>query len=56
MAVLLVKELNRWQVIDAFDIAIEVALFAMAVLLVKDLKMALRRKTAVVIAFSLRLP
>ena len=37
------------------DIALEVALFVMAILLVKDLQMELKRKIFVVTAFGLRL-
>ena len=46
----------RWDIIGAIDIATEVALFAMAILLVKDLKMDISKKTFVVVAFGLRLP
>ena len=46
----------RWQIISTFDILIEVALFGMSILLVKDLKMRLRRKAFVIAAFALRLP
>ncbi|KAL8923699.1 MAG: hypothetical protein Q9208_004451 [Pyrenodesmia sp. 3 TL-2023] len=46
----------RWDIIGAVDIATEAALFAMSVLLVKDLKMDISRKAFVVTAFGLRLP
>ncbi|KAL8752043.1 MAG: hypothetical protein Q9199_006009 [Rusavskia elegans] len=46
----------RWDIIGAIDIATEVALFAMAILLVKDLKMDVSKKSFVVVAFGLRLP
>ncbi|KAI4112533.1 MAG: hypothetical protein LQ345_006332 [Seirophora villosa] len=47
---------TRWDIIGAIDIVTEVALFAMAILLVKDLKMSISRKVFVVLAFGLRLP
>ncbi|KAI4228446.1 MAG: hypothetical protein L6R36_001637 [Xanthoria steineri] len=46
----------RWDIIGAIDIATEVALFGMAILLVKDLKMDVSKKSFVVVAFALRLP
>ncbi|KAL8887479.1 MAG: hypothetical protein Q9215_004954 [Flavoplaca cf. flavocitrina] len=46
----------RWDIIGAIDIATEVALFAMSILLVKDLKMDTSKKSFVVIAFGVRLP
>ncbi|KAK3169736.1 hypothetical protein OEA41_009120 [Lepraria neglecta] len=51
-----VATVDRWKIIGAFDIAIEVALFAMPILLVKGLKMALVRKITIVVVFGLRLP
>ncbi|KAL8671178.1 MAG: hypothetical protein Q9168_004313 [Polycauliona sp. 1 TL-2023] len=46
----------RWDIIGAIDIATEAALFGMSVLLVKDLKMDVSKKSFVVVAFGLRLP
>ncbi|KAL8769758.1 MAG: hypothetical protein Q9209_004374 [Squamulea sp. 1 TL-2023] len=46
----------RWDIIGAIDITTEVALFAMAILLVKDLKLDISKKAFVVIAFGVRLP
>ncbi|KAL8999920.1 MAG: hypothetical protein Q9169_001326 [Polycauliona sp. 2 TL-2023] len=46
----------RWDIIGAIDIATEAALFGMSILLVKDLKMDVSKKTFVVVAFGLRLP
>ncbi|KAL9013964.1 MAG: hypothetical protein Q9173_001362 [Seirophora scorigena] len=55
-ALVSVQKLTRWDIIGAIDIVTEVALFAMAILLVKDLKMSISRKGFVVLAFGLRLP
>jgi hypothetical protein len=46
----------RWQVISAFDIAFELAMFAMSIYLVWDLQASLDMKGTVVFAFSMRLP
>jgi len=46
----------RWDIIGGIDIASEIALFGMSILLVKDLKMDVSKKAFVVIAFGLRLP
>ncbi|CAF9920580.1 MAG: hypothetical protein HETSPECPRED_004291 [Heterodermia speciosa] len=46
---------TRWRIINSMDIALEVALFVMAILLVKNLQMELKRKIFVVTAFGLRL-
>ncbi|KAL8692562.1 MAG: hypothetical protein Q9224_003931, partial [Gallowayella concinna] len=46
----------RWDIIGAVDITTEVALFAMSILLVKDLKTDVSKKAFVVVAFGLRLP
>lgn len=47
--------MTRWKVINGMDIALEVALFVMSILLVKNLQMELKRKIFVVTAFGLRL-
>lgn len=46
----------RWQVVSAFNIIFEVALFGMSILLVVGLRMPLARKSMVIAAFGLRLP
>ena len=48
-------QVTRWRIINSMDIALEVALFVMAILLVKNLQMELKRKIFVVTAFGLRL-
>jgi len=48
--------LVRWQVISAFNIITEAAVFSMSIYLVIGLHMSLARKSMVVIAFGLRLP
>lgn len=53
---LILLQVIRWNIIGAVDIASEVALFAMSILLVQDLKMDFGKKAFVVIAFGLRLP
>ncbi|KAL8728264.1 MAG: hypothetical protein Q9166_005504 [cf. Caloplaca sp. 2 TL-2023] len=51
-----IQQIVRWDIIGGFDIATEVALFAMSILLVKDLKMDVSKKIFVVTVFGLRLP
>ena len=46
----------RWQIIGAFDVVTEAALFGMAIFLVQGLRMPLRLKVFVVGAFAIRLP
>ncbi|KAF2141108.1 uncharacterized protein K452DRAFT_229461 [Aplosporella prunicola CBS 121167] len=47
---------TRWNVVGALDIATEVSLFGIAILIVSRLHMALRLKALVILAFGLRLP
>jgi hypothetical protein len=49
-------QFSRWQFITALDIATEVILFSFSLSLVSGLKMALGRKSIVVLAFAARLP
>lgn len=49
-------ELLRWEIIGAFDVLTEVALFAMAIYLVLDLRITLQLKVFVVLAFAFRVP
>ncbi|KAL8809619.1 MAG: hypothetical protein Q9200_003254 [Gallowayella weberi] len=51
-----VQKVIRWDIIGAIDMATELALFAMSILLVKDLKTDVSKKAFVVIAFAMRLP
>lgn len=46
----------RWQVITAFDVITEVALFATSTYLLFGLQMSLEKKFVVILAFGLRLP
>ena len=46
----------RWQVISAFDIAIEIALVGMVIYLVWALQAPVMKKAIVVGAFAFRLP
>ncbi|MCJ1469213.1 hypothetical protein MMC07_007846 [Pseudocyphellaria aurata] len=46
----------RWQLVGAFDVITEFALFAMAVYLVVDLRITLQLKIFVVLAFAFRVP
>ncbi|MCJ1269405.1 hypothetical protein MMC22_009297 [Lobaria immixta] len=46
----------RWQIIGAFDVLTEAALFAMAIYLVLDLRITLQLKVFVVLAFTFRIP
>jgi hypothetical protein len=48
--------LIAWEVITAFNVAIEVLIFAMPVWLVWDLQTDLSKKVTVVLVFSMRLP
>jgi hypothetical protein len=45
----------RWETVAAFDITIEVALFAIAVYMAQSLRIRADRKLVVIFAFSLRL-
>ncbi|KAN0096809.1 hypothetical protein V8E51_015614 [Hyaloscypha variabilis] len=48
--------LVRWQIVTAFNIISEAAIFGMSIFLIFRLKMALSQKSIVVIAFGMRLP
>ncbi|KAE9371832.1 hypothetical protein N431DRAFT_377866, partial [Stipitochalara longipes BDJ] len=48
--------LVRWQIVTAFNIISEAAIFGMSIFLIFGLKMALSQKTIVVSAFGMRLP
>ena len=48
-------QLARWQVVTAFDIITELAIFSNSVFLVKGLQLALEKKITVTSAFGLRL-
>ena len=56
LADILILQFLRWQVISAFDIAIEMALFGLTVYLVWGLKTSIENKAVVVGAFAFRLP
>lgn len=47
---------TRWQVFAAFDIATEVALFAISIYIIHDLQMPWKKKNVIGLAFGLRLP
>ena len=49
------QQFIRWQIITAFDIIIEILLFAISIYLVVGLKLRLARKNVVVTAFGFRL-
>jgi hypothetical protein len=49
-------QLVRWQIVTAFNIISEAAIFGMSIFLIFRLKMALSQKSIVVIAFGMRLP
>lgn len=53
---LIIRQLLRWQLIGAFDIVTELALFAMAVYLLMGLRMPFQLKAFVISAFAFRLP
>jgi hypothetical protein len=46
----------RWQIIAAFNIISEVAIFGMSFFLVAGLRMPLSQKSIVIVAFGIRLP
>lgn len=49
-------QLVRWQVITAFNIISEVAIFGMSFFLVAGVRMPLSQKAIVIAAFGIRLP
>jgi hypothetical protein len=50
------SQLLRWQIISAFEVVIEVSIFAVIIGLVYKLQMALTKKFAAVFGFAFRLP
>jgi len=46
----------RWQAVAAFDISLEILLFATCVFLIYSLQMTLTKKMMVILAFAMRLP
>lgn len=50
------SQLLRWQIISAFEVVIEVSIFAVIIGLVYNLQMARTKKFAVVFGFAFRLP
>ena len=52
----LLLQLVRWQVVTAFNIISEAAIFGMSIFLVFGLRMPLSQKSVVVTAFGMRLP
>jgi hypothetical protein len=46
----------RWQIVAAFNIIIELALFSATIYIIQGLQLALSKKLVVVLAFGLRLP
>jgi hypothetical protein len=49
-------QLVRWQVVTAFNIISEAAIFGMSIYLVWGLRMPLSQKSIVITAFGMRLP
>jgi uncharacterized membrane protein len=49
-------KLVRWDVVGAFDIVTELALFLSSILLVKGLQLSFSKKCVVIMAFAFRLP
>lgn len=50
------RQFLRWQIIGAFDVITEAALFGMAIYLVLGLRLPIRLKIFVVAAFIFRIP